>query len=89
MRESLALGSRKDIKQILVTADDLIGKVVEVFNEYGKTIDQSEWHSNPRLKAANIFHYLYLFLYFVKRCIWRDNVNKFTHFVKRFCWKFV
>ena len=73
----------------MVKAEDLTGKVVEVFNEGGKRIDELIWRDKPRQKEVNILYYLYLFMYFIKRFIWRDNMNMFTRFVKRLCWKFI
>lgn len=71
----------------MIKAEDLIGKVMEVFDECGKRVDKLKWSNKPCAKDTKVLYYLYLFLYFIKRCIWRDNMNKSTCFIKQIFWK--
>lgn len=72
----------------MIKTDDLIGKVIEVFDEYGNRVDKLKWSNKPCAKDAKVLYYIYLFLYFIKRSIWHDNMNMFLRFLKQIYWKF-
>ncbi|MDD5120559.1 MAG: S26 family signal peptidase [Candidatus Omnitrophica bacterium] len=72
----------------ILEEDDLIGKVSEVFDEEGRSINVPECLKGDS-SNINVLSCFYFVLYLLNHYIWRDKKNRFTLFVHRFCWKVI
>jgi len=71
----------------IITQNDIIGKVIEVFDEQGCRVDESRWRAAGIGNKDIIFYSVYLFMCVFKRLLFGDSVNKLTRFIERLLWQ--
>lgn len=69
-------------------AEFFIYRVIEVFNENNEKVDKAEWAEGYFEKPGNLA-YVYLFLYFLKRCVFLRKTNKLTIYTNILLWSFL
>lgn len=68
---------------------DLVGKVVEVFDEHGNVVEKKFWAKfNVPLTLIKVLSYGYFFLLFTKRLVFGRKSSFFSRYVKSFFWSF-
>lgn len=78
-------GDNSNIGGIL-TEQSILGKVIEVFDEDSCKVDKKRWQFNST-KNINFLHFVYLFLYLIKRFIWKENKNHLSCSINRIFWR--
>jgi len=72
----------------IVNPKDLIGRVVEVFDDKGRKIVKEKWQNYPFKEIEFLpLNYIYFFMFLFKKLIFKEKSNKFIILLKRIFWK--
>lgn len=72
----------------ILEEDDLVGKIIEVFDERNRKVDTRSWIKKyNRNIGFYIFSYLYVYMHIFRKYFWPRRNNKIIRFLNRMYWK--
>ncbi|MBL7196800.1 MAG: signal peptidase I [Candidatus Omnitrophica bacterium] len=73
----------------VISAEEVIGKVVEVYNENSERVDSFYWGKALSIPADFSFltWFIYRILYFIKRVLFKQRKNRLFSILGQFYWR--